>query len=239
MPSADAQWGDFSGDYEDLVGAARAVMAITHDPRRAAPARRAAYEKAGRINERLVRQYVAAGAVSPGERQGRAVRFGFRQLLQLVVARHLMAVDRWKLPQIAALMRTASAAELRDLLPSQAAGALSSDRDWPGEAAAIREPPLMSAAAAAPATSPTIRHARLDSLADESRRAAGFARERERLQEPSLAPETTQWIRFTLTPWTEVHVREDALEAWDDDLVQTLAEHLKVMLRRAAARRRR
>jgi hypothetical protein len=34
-----------------------------------------------------------------------------------------------------------------------------------------------------------------------------------------------------------VHVREDALEAWDDAMVQALAENLKAMLRQAVAAR--
>lgn len=231
------KWLSFSGDYEDLVRAARQLVKRTHDPRKAAPASRAAYEKVGRINERLVRQYVAAGVVRPGERQGRAVRFGFVQLLQLVVARHLIAVERWKLPQIARLMRTASASDLRRLLPSLAADLLGGDEDATRSAVATPlrlDAPVMQVkeptAAFAPAPDP------LHTLVRDSLDAADFARDRERLQ-ASVGTEASEWFHFRLTPWTEVHVRADALTAWDDDLVEVLAENLKHMLRAAAAER--
>lgn len=230
------KWLSFAGDYEDLVRAARELVQHTHDARKAPPAVRAAYEKVGRINERLVRQYVAAGVVSPGERQGRAVRFGFQQLLQLVVARHLIAVERWKLPQIARLMRTATASDLRRLLPSLAADLLGGDDDVRAAVATPLRPdePLMQVkeptAVFAPAPDP------LRTLVRDSLDAADFARDRERLQ-ASVGTEASQWFHFRLTPWTEVHVRADALTAWDDDLVEVLAENLKHMLRAAAAER--
>ena len=235
MKARERQATPFSGDYEALVRTARLIMRLTHDARRAAPSLRAAYEKAGHINERLVRQYVAAGVVSPGERRGREVCFGARQLLELVVTRHLIAVERWKLPQIARLMRTADAQMLRDLLPSRAADAhfATAERevDWPVVADdADYETPMAVRAPSAPGAVP------LHSLVAESRVTAEFARDRERLREP-LVPAATQWFRFRLTDWTEVHVREDALEAWDDALVQALAENLKAMLRQVVAAR--
>ena len=242
MKSAGNQWTSFSGDYEDLVRAARELVKTTHDARKASPMLRSAYEKVGRINERLVRQYVAAGVVSPGERLGREVRFGFRQLLQLVVARHLIAVERWKLPQIASLMRTASAADLRSLLPSQAADLLAgaSDAEWlaPDASAPIEMHQVRQAQPSAKLkeSGTCFAPAPLHTLVRDSLDAADFARERERLQ-GAVGLETSEWYHFRLTPWTEVHVRADALTAWDDDLVDALAEHLKNMLRYVAAQR--
>jgi hypothetical protein len=238
-----SNWLSFSGDYEDLVRAARELVKITHDARKVSPTLRPAYEKVGRINERLVRQYVAAGVVSPGERQGREVRFGFPQLLQLVVARHLIAVERWKLPQIASLMRTATASDLRRLLPSLAADLLGgTERDEPSPSDAVastvhrmrearvaeslKESGTWLASAPAP----------LNTLVRDSVDAADFARDRERLQ-GAVDLDASEWLHFRLTPWTEVHVRADALSAWDDDLVDALAENLKNMLRHVAAER--
>jgi len=48
-----------------------------------------------------------------------------------------------------------------------------------------------------------------------------------------------RWLRFRLTPWTEVHIQEVAIEAWSDELVDGLAETLKGLLRVEVERRRR
>lgn len=244
VEDVESKWLSFSGDYEDLVRAARELVTVTHDARKASPTMRAAYERVGRINERLVRQYVAAGAVSPGERQGREVRFGFRQLLQLVVARHLIAVERWKLPQIASLMRTATASDLRRLLPSLAADLLSgkdSDEWSASEARApveLRQARHMEPAKELKASGAWFEPApvSLHTLVRDSLDAADFARDRERLQ-GAVDIDASEWFHFRLTPWTEVHVRADALTAWDDELVDALAGNLKNMLRQVAAER--
>lgn len=242
MEDIESKWVLFSGDYEDLVRAARELVKITHDARKASPTLRAAYEKVGRINERLVRQYVAAGVVSAGERLGRGVRFGFRQLLQLVVARHLIAVERWKLPQIASLMRTASASDLRKLLPSVAADLVSGDSsaEWSTPA---RSAPIEVHQARLPKSSAKLKESGarfapvpLHTIVRDSLDAADFARDRERIQ-GAIGINASEWYHFRLTPWTEVHVRADALTAWDDELVDALAENLKNMLRYVAAER--
>ncbi|MGH7785662.1 MAG: hypothetical protein ACRERC_02290, partial [Candidatus Binatia bacterium] len=101
-------WMEWEGGYEALVHAARELIGVMNDPAMAPPDEREAYARAGNLNERLVRQYVAAGVITPGERRSKEVIFGARQLLQLATARHLMAVERWKLPQIARLTGGAS-----------------------------------------------------------------------------------------------------------------------------------
>lgn len=232
-------WMRWEGGYEALVLAARELIGLMNDPAMAPPQEREAYARAGNLNERLVRQYVAAGVITPGERRGKEVVFAARQLLQLATARHLMAVERWKLPQIARLTGSASIDALLQLLPSRLAaeigaapvahagptpraGRAAARRLWPPANIALHEDgPAFSAM-----------------VADSAQRTR-FRREVQTLREPESPPDGEAWIRFRLTDWTEVHVRESALEAWDDGLVDTLAETLKQLLRAAAKRRRR
>lgn len=68
-----------------------------------------------RLNERLVRYYVQDGVLSRPEREGREAKFGFRQLLEFVVARKL-AADSWPLAKIASWNRGADEKALLDLI---------------------------------------------------------------------------------------------------------------------------
>lgn len=74
-----------------------------------------------KLNERLVRYYVAEGVLSRPERQGREAWFGYRQLLELLVAR-LLSKDGWPLAKIATWNRAADDQALRDLIPERQAG---------------------------------------------------------------------------------------------------------------------
>mgnify|MGYP003382617437 CR=1 FL=1 len=69
-----------------------------------------------KLNERLIRYYVAEGVLSRPEREGREALFGYRQVLELLVAR-LMSNDGWPLAKIATWNREADEKALRDLIP--------------------------------------------------------------------------------------------------------------------------
>ena len=73
---------------------------------------------AQRINERLVRYYVQQGVLERPAREGREAMFGFRQLLEMVVAREL-ADDGWPLAKIAAWIRKADRKALLDLVDNR------------------------------------------------------------------------------------------------------------------------
>lgn len=72
-----------------------------------------------KLNERLVRFYVQKRVLSPPEREGGdGGGFGYRHLLELVVARELVR-DRWPLEKIAALIHGADEKALLDLIDNQ------------------------------------------------------------------------------------------------------------------------
>ena len=234
-------WQTWEGGYEDLVEAARELLLLTYDSASAPGEEREAYERAHQINERLVRMYVQEGAVGSGERRGREVLFHFEQLLQLVTARHLIAVEGWKIGQVADFMKADGGADVADMqavLPSRLAEELFGS--------------------APPAAQEYVRSFRPDSAPPTARRAAGatdaqrtsmrflvrraeersdFRRQVEHLRTSSEPPKGEAWLRFRLTPWTEVHIQEVALAAWTDDLVDSLADKLKDLLRAELARR--
>lgn len=231
-------WRAWAGGYEELVEAARKLLSRTHDPASAPGEEREAYERAQQINERLVRLYVQEGVVGAGERHGREVSFRFEQLLQLVTARHLIAVEGWKLGQVADFMRSHGVADMQAVLPSRVAEALF------GPAAAefaepftskprAGQPQLLRASKRPPDSGGTP----LRFLVRRAEERSDFRRQVQDLRTPSKPPEGETWIRFRLTPWTEVHIQEVALGAWTDDLVDSLADTLKVLMRAELARR--
>ena len=226
--SALAALAAWSGGYDDLVRVARQVLEKIDDPARAPEGRREAYAKAAEVNERLVRQYVGLKIVSGADRTGRKLTFRYPQLLQLLVARHLIAVEGWKLQQIKAYVQGATVEDLERLLP-----ALPPAGKTRAAAPAQAAPPALQLAPRPNGCPP------FSMLVRESLGHAEFAREAQKLREPDVDGETEEeWVCFRLTTWTEVLVQESALEAWDDSLVEALAEKLKYMLRRAAAKRR-
>jgi len=243
---------DWEGGYAQLVllgGGLLRAMAAT-----APPSEQADYEKACDINERLARQYVSVGVIAPGRREGRNVVFRFRQLVQLVVARYLLAVEKWKIPQIALLMSSEPTEELVQLLPFEDdSSPLLADEDM--RLASVFEDSLSpfvdQAETIDPETPPDTprRNLRLrrtsaqsqrddvdDKFAELTRARMQFRRKLRALEEP---PEASRWIRFEIAPWAELNVEESALDTWGDELIDQLSERLKHVIRAQAAERKR
>jgi len=68
------------------------------------------------LTERLVRYYAQSGVLEKPRRDGREAQYGFRQILQLVVARKL-ATDGWPLAKIAEYTAQSDEKALMDLIP--------------------------------------------------------------------------------------------------------------------------
>lgn len=233
-------WEHWEGGYTELVEAARHLLIRGHDPSDAPAEDREAYERARQLNERLVRLYIQAGVVAGGARRGREVVFGYPQLLQLVTARHLVAVEGWKLDQVAAFMREHGTRtdDMRALLPARLADELGGAAEARSEAGLRTAEPGIDVYHSRPAAgSSGPRPTSMQFLVNRAEVRSAFRREVENLRGPSPPPAGERWIRFRLTPWTEVHVQEVALGAWTDDLVESLAAKLKDMLRAELARR--
>ena len=234
--SALAALVGWSGGYDDLVRVARQVLEKIDDPARAPEGRQEAYAKAAEVNERLVRQYVGLKIVSGADRTGRKLTFRYPQLLQLLVARHLIAVEGWKLQQIKAYVQGATVEDLERLLPALPPATGDTRAATTGDAATSFDRPEASVPVRRGVRQRTILHARARVARSCSSSPARYRPCASSISISEPSPKT--WVRFRLTPWTEVLVQESALEAWDDSLVEALAERLKHMLRLAAAKRR-
>lgn len=64
------------------------------------------------INERLVRYYVSVGVIDRPERQGRDSTYGFRHLVQLIMARRLSHEQKWSLQLVAQYNQETTTVEL-------------------------------------------------------------------------------------------------------------------------------
>jgi hypothetical protein len=64
------------------------------------------------INERLVRYYASVGVIDRPERQGRDSTYGFRHLVQLIMARRLSHEQKWSLQLVAQYNQETTTAEL-------------------------------------------------------------------------------------------------------------------------------
>jgi len=83
------------------------------------------------INERLVRYYAGEGVIDRPNRQGRDSTYGFRHLVQLIMARRLSHEQKWSLQLVAQYNQETTTAELdRSLFkPLQAEGEYSEQAD--------------------------------------------------------------------------------------------------------------
>ena len=64
------------------------------------------------INERLVRYYASEGVIDRPDRQGRDSTYGFRHLVQLIMARRLSHEQKWSLQLVAQFNQETTTAEL-------------------------------------------------------------------------------------------------------------------------------
>jgi hypothetical protein len=101
------KYESWSGDADELADLAGEILAA-----------RGLSDTSSEPNARLIRDYAQRGIVSRAERQGKEAIYGYRQLLEFVAARVLIA-DCWPLAKIAEQFARISDAELRNLIPGE------------------------------------------------------------------------------------------------------------------------
>jgi hypothetical protein len=99
-----AKFGRWSGDASDLARLAGEILAA-----------RGHADASSGPNVRVLRDYAQRGIVSRAERQGKEAIYGYRQLLEFVAARLLVA-DGWPLAKIAEHFAHIADAELHHLI---------------------------------------------------------------------------------------------------------------------------
>lgn len=211
------------------------------------------------LNERLVRYYVTEGVLSPPEREGREARFAFRQVIELLVTRYLLA-DGWPLAKIAALVQSADLAALQNLVPTdrprtqaeeaisrlkrqevpsaRVAGALRPSASFaPHRLQAPAAPPRqarlsMSVSREAEAPTPA-----LEMAAQLTRRKAALQDNLKALGNPEGRLERRPSVRIALAPWCEVVIDTKELNDISDEMTEILGTTLTQALQEERMKR--
>lgn len=160
------------------------------------------------LTERLVRYYVQCNVLDRPMRAGRESMFGYRQLLQLLVAR-VMAADGWPLAKIAAFNQQASEKELLDMAPQPRAADRAAPKAGPATPAA--QPVKVDKLIAATATTTFVPTA-----------VAGVP--------------TRQWLELTLSNHCRVLLDQQFIKSLNPEIAETLAHAFSEALARISTR---
>jgi hypothetical protein len=194
-----AQFEGWTGDVSELARLAGEILAA-----------RGLADASNEPTVRVVRDYAQRGIVSRPERQGKEAIYGYRQLLEFVAARVLVA-DGWPLAKIAEHFAHIADAELHSLISGDqaqnraltVAQRLRSEAQLPpagGQGKAAREPSLI------PAGDFRQRAARLSAVQAELREAL------RRLGLPEDGPAVEQFTLIAVAPWCQVLVETRRLQ---------------------------
>jgi hypothetical protein len=194
-----AEFERWTGDVSELARVAGEILAA-----------RGLVDATPEPNVRLIRDYAQRGIVSRAERHGKEAIYGYRQLLEFVAARVLVA-DGWPLAKIAEHFLHIADAELRSLIAGdlETNRALAVARRLRGEARL--HPPDRS-------SKPSRYKPPLDASDGFRRRAAHLtgiqAEMREALRRlglPGDGPVVEQLTLLAIAPWCQVLVESHRL----------------------------
>ncbi len=168
-------------------------------------------------NVRLIRGYVTDGVVSRAERRSREAIFGFKQLLELLVARVLLR-EGWPLSKVALLVRTAPEDQLIAILPAPE--------------------PTKAQQLVAAFGSPAVNKGPRPDLNARPRRssvmvAAKLSSDLVSLGNFSGAPNVKRTVTVDVAPWCHVTVDVDALQQLDDLALERVADAIRASLAKA------
>lgn len=196
-------------------------------------------------NERLVRFYVTAGALTRPRKEGREARFGYRQVVEFLAVRVLLG-DGWPLAKAAEYLARTDTTALRALLP-QKTPAMPAPASPPGTKAeqlvarfkrsevrvsADRKEAEEARPSAAPAVPPME-----PDLPELAKRQSAKVALRE-LGHTDAGPERETWTRIEIAPGCEVHLRPVELERYRKEKTktqETLVENLVRVFRAVIA----
>jgi hypothetical protein len=194
-----AEFEDWTGDVSELARLSGGILAA-----------RGLVDASTEPNVRVIRDYAQRGIVSRAERQGKEAIYGYRQLLEFVAARVLVA-DGWPLAKIAEHFAHIADTELRYLISGDLAKnrALAVAQRLRSEAqltpAGGHSKPSRYRSSPDPADDFRQRAARLSSVQVELREAL------RRLGLPEDGPAVEQLTLIAVAPWCQVLVENRRL----------------------------
>ncbi len=169
------------------------------------------------VTERLVRFYMASGFVDRGKREGKERRYGYRQLLQLLLLRR-MVFEGHGLKAIAPILTAKSNEQLEELLEGGLALQVESANPALARITERHYPPAGSGGP----------HAGLSFFAGDPQ------------CKPTTGPAALEhWTRLAVVPGLELHVRADFVCTGTPQERDKLVEHLTNAVEGVAAGSRR
>lgn len=186
------------------------------------------------LTERLVRDYVRRGIVSSPEHVGREAVYGFRQLLELIAARVLVA-DGWPLRMIAQTFKGAGEDALLEIVEGrkpEANEAIRHDQDQLSHDDAVQVARFMTAL---PADMPLAKGftsqkkptAFLERAADVSKMRADARAARQRLQLNEAEASARSLVLFDIAPWAILGVETERLKSLTDEQCEDLTRAVR------------
>lgn len=165
------------------------------------------------LTERLVRYYVQQGVLDRPVREGREALFGYRQLLQLLVARTLVApkleVEKWPLERISGFNQSANEKALTDLIPHRVNPRWSPSEEEPPRPAAFGRPELLGEL-----------KARLDEAGPVAAPIGGVP--------------VRRWLEFGIAGHCRLLVDEQFVKGLTPEVAETLSAKVDKLLRKLA-----
>lgn len=186
------------------------------------------------LTERLVRDYVRRGIVSGPEHVGREAVYGFRQLLELIAARVLVA-DGWPLRMIAQTFKGAGEDALLEIVEGrkpEANEAIRHDQDQLSHDDAVQVTRFMTALPAdmplaTGFTSQKKPTAFLERAADVSKMRADARAARQRLQLNEAEASARSLVLFDIAPWAILGVETERLKSLTDEQCEDLTRAVR------------
>jgi hypothetical protein len=199
----------WSGEVDELARLAGTILAA-----------RGLADSTTEPNVRLIRDYAQRGIISRAERQGKEAIYGYRQLLELVAARSLVA-DGWPLAKIAEQFAVTGEADLRSLVT----GPRASFRPAQQVIRRLRAEAPLSTGARSPSTeSFRNRAAQMSLMQAELREAL------RRLGLPQDAPAVEQLTLIAVAPWCQLLMESKRVERLTIEEAETIGRAVTAAL---------
>jgi hypothetical protein len=199
----------WSGEVDELARLAGTILAA-----------RGLADSTTEPNVRLIRDYAQRGIISRAERQGKEAIYGYRQLLELVAARSLVA-DGWPLAKIAEQFAVTGEADLRSLVTGPRASFTPAQQ----VIRRLRAEAPPSTGARSPSTeSFRKRAAQMSSMQAELREAL------RRLGLPQDAPAVEQLTLIAVAPWCQLLMESKRVERLTIEEAETIGRAVTAAL---------
>jgi hypothetical protein len=209
---------DWQSRYQEWEGSVEELEGLISEVAKSLPVT----TKETMPNVRLIRHYVSIGAVSRPERRGKDAVYSFRQVVECIAVRMLLA-DRWPLSKIAEMTGGASVQDLMKFIPLEN----NTPNVQRNSAQALVEKFSSQISPKSTARSPALREASNATHRELDLQSDLFA-----FGSKTGEPERLSIIRLQVAPWCHVDIEETALDRLTTEDTKRAGDMLHKLLRR-------